>query len=109
MRKLSLLFLILIMTLSFAACGPRGAGPGPYPPSNMANAEIPDDLMTEDQAILIVLNRIEGAQPSDITSFALDNEDSRWQYEGEVVHDGKEYEFEIDAQNGNILGWMIDD
>ena len=109
MRKFFLLFLILILTLSFTACGPAGAGPGTSPPSDVANADIPEDLMSEDQAILIVLSRIEGAKASDITSFALDNEDSRWQYEGEIVHDGKEYEFEVDAQNGNILGWIIDD
>ena len=26
-------------------------------------------------------------------------------YEGEIIYDGVEYEFEIDAQTGNVIEW----
>ena len=66
-------------------------------------------LLTKDEAIAIVIKRVKGAKPSHIRSIELDHEDGRWQYEGELVYKGIEYEFEIDAQNGNILDWEIDD
>ncbi|MGX8714286.1 MAG: PepSY domain-containing protein [Lachnospiraceae bacterium] len=68
-----------------------------------------DGLLTKDEAIAIVIKRVKGAKPSHIRSIELDHEDGRWQYEGELVYKGIEYEFEIDAQNGNILDWEIDD
>lgn len=68
-----------------------------------------DGLITESEAIAIVLKRVKGATADNIVSFEKDYDDGRWQYEGELVYDGIEYEFEIDAQNGNILDWEIDD
>lgn len=68
-----------------------------------------DGLLTMDEAIAIVIKRVKGATATDIKSIELDHEDGRWQYEGELVFKGIEYEFEIDAQNGNILDWEIDD
>ena len=38
-------------------------------------------------------------------SIELDRDDGWYIYEGEIVYDGMEYEFEIDADTGNILKW----
>lgn len=69
----------------------------------------PDGLISEEEAIQIVLSRVKGATKDNLTAFETDYDDGRWQYEGELVYDGLEYEFEIDAQNGNILDWEIED
>ena len=35
----------------------------------------------------------------------LEKDDGRWQYEGELITDSAEYDFEIDAATGAILKW----
>ena len=68
-----------------------------------------EPLISEDEAINIVLGKVPGASRSDIVSFGREYDDGRWIYEGELRYNGLEYEFEIDAQTGNILEWEIDD
>ncbi|MDE8707100.1 PepSY domain-containing protein [[Ruminococcus] torques] len=34
-----------------------------------------------------------------------DNDDGKYKYEGDIIYDGKEDEFEIDASTGTILEW----
>ena len=34
-----------------------------------------------------------------------DYDDGKYKYEGDIIYDGKEYEFEIDASTGTILEW----
>ena len=52
----------------------------------------------------IALARVEGATASNI-SIELDEDDGWYVYEGEIFYNGMEYEFEIDADSGNILKW----
>lgn len=68
-----------------------------------------EPLISEDEVINIVLGKVPGASRSDIVSFGREYDDGRWIYEGELRYNGLEYEFEIDAQTGNILEWEIDD
>ena len=68
-----------------------------------------EPLISEGEAIGIVLARVPGASESDLVSFGKDYDDGRWIYEGEILYNGLEYDFEIDAQTGNILEWEIDD
>lgn len=35
----------------------------------------------------------------------MDNDDGRQIYEGDIIYNGMEYEFEIDAQSGDIIDW----
>lgn len=60
--------------------------------------------LTEDEAKNIVLKKVSGATQDDIR-IKLDNDDGRLQYEGKVIYDGIEYEFDIDAYTGEILTW----
>ena len=65
--------------------------------------------VSEAQAKEIVLSKIQGASESDINKFHKDFDDGRWTYEGEIFYGGHEYDFEVDAQTGEILSWEIDD
>lgn len=69
-------------------------------PANTQNAV----NITEAEAKSIVLARVEGATESNIW-IKLDREDGRMVYEGEIVYNGMEYEFEIDANDGNFYSW----
>lgn len=60
--------------------------------------------VTLEEAQEIALDRVQGATARNI-SIELDEDDGWYVYEGEIVYDGMEYEFEIDADTGNILKW----
>ena len=60
--------------------------------------------LTKDEATAIALKKVPGARHSDV-SIHLDEEDGILIYEGDIHHQGYEYEFEIDATNGAIISW----
>lgn len=62
------------------------------------------DVITEDEAVQIVLDRVDGASASDVR-IKLDYDDGRTYYEGDVYYDKMEYEFEMDAYTGEIIEW----
>ena len=66
------------------------------------------DLISEDEAKQIALSKVEGASAADIGRIDLDYDDRRWVYEGEIYLGEWEYEFEINAENGNIIGFEKD-
>ena len=45
-----------------------------------------------------------GATENDIR-LTLDNDDGKLQYEGKIIYEGMEYDFEIDAYSGAIREW----
>lgn len=52
----------------------------------------------------IALAKVPGATDKDI-QLTLDRDDGKLRYEGKIIYDGTEYEFEIDAYSGAILEW----
>ena len=60
--------------------------------------------VTLEEAQNIALERVPGTSAQNI-SIELDEDDGWYIYEGDIVYDGMEYEFEIDANTGNILKW----
>lgn len=62
------------------------------------------DIISEDEAIAIVLERISGASANDVW-IQLDRDDGKVYYEGDVYYNNKEYEFEIDAATGQVTDW----
>ena len=64
--------------------------------------------ITEAEAKALVLAQIPGASEIHIVKWKLDRDDGRWIYEGEVVYNSWEYEFEVDAVSGRIIEWDID-
>ena len=63
-----------------------------------------ENLISKAEALEIVLKKVEGATEKDV-EIELDKDDGYWKYEGEIHFNQKEYEFELNAQNGKILEW----
>lgn len=61
-------------------------------------------VISKDDAVAIVLERISGAKAEDVR-LELDQDDGRAVYEGELYHNQIEYEFELDASTGEVLEW----
>lgn len=60
--------------------------------------------VSQEQAMQTALERVPGATESDIR-MELDNDDGQYKYEGDIIYNQREYEFEIDANTGVILEW----
>lgn len=83
------------------------------------DSEIEDDFMNQDasgtqptdgqviskeKALEIVLARVEGAGEENVR-MELEKEDKYWKYEGEILYNQREYEFELNGETGEILEW----
>lgn len=64
-----------------------------------------DTQISVDEAKQIALEKVPGAS---MIHIELDEDDGRLVYEGEIYHENKEYEFEIDASTGEIISWEQD-
>ena len=62
------------------------------------------DTKTEDEVKKIALAKVPGATENDIR-LNLDRDDGKLRYEGKIIYDGMEYDFEIDAYSGAIQEW----
>lgn len=60
--------------------------------------------ITQDEAVKLALDRVPGATEQDIW-IELDYDDGYYKYEGDIIYNQKEYEFEIDANTGTFLEW----
>lgn len=69
---------------------------------NSANATI-----SQESAISMALAKVPGATQNDIR-LQLEADDGRWLYEGKIIYNNFEYEFEIDATNGTFIKWEQD-
>ncbi len=58
--------------------------------------------ISQQEAEQIALKKVPGAT---VKKIKLEKDDGRWQYEGELITDSAEYDFEIDAATGAILKW----
>lgn len=59
---------------------------------------------SEEEIRKIALAKVPGATEKDIR-LELDRDDGRLLYEGRIIYEGMEYEFEIDAYSGAVLEW----
>lgn len=73
-------------------------------PSTNSGTAAADVAVSEADARAAALERVPGATDADIR-MELEYDDGYYIYEGDVIYDQKEYEFEIDAQTGNFLKW----
>ena len=61
--------------------------------------------VSETDARALALARVSGATGADIVEFKQDYDDGRLIYEGKIIYNNREYEFEIDAATGAVLDW----
>ncbi len=88
MKKI-LLISMIVLSLLLSACGNS---------SQSTN-------ITAERAKEIALEKVPGAKTEDIRKFKKDRDDGRYVYEGEILYNKTEYDFEIDAQSGEIISW----
>lgn len=67
------------------------------------------EQITPEEAAQIALDKVPGATKDDIYSLVLEVDDGRTVYEGSIYYNHQEYEFEIDATTGDVLGFELDD
>lgn len=60
--------------------------------------------ISQEEASRLALERVPGASEQDL-KIELDYDDGYYKYEGDIIYDQKEYEFEIDADTGTFLEW----
>lgn len=73
-----------------------------YAQTALISSEAP---LTADDARKLVLSIVTGGK---IKEFETEKEDGRTVYEGEVIADGMEIDFSIDAQTGRITEWQTE-
>ncbi len=76
-----------------------------YDSKSHTQSDSASGLITEARAKEIALAQVAGATAADIREFELDRDDGQVQYEGKIIYNGMEYEFEIDAYSGAIRSW----
>ncbi len=64
------------------------------------------EMLSEQQAMKLALDKVPGADVHDICEFETDSDDDHMIYEGKILHQNIEYEFEIDAYSGNFCKWQ---
>lgn len=70
----------------------------------VSSTEAAGAAISEDEARATVVARVSGASASDVRLY-LERDDGRMVYEGELIYNGTEYEFQIDATTGAVLDW----
>lgn len=63
------------------------------------------EMLSEQQAMKLALAKVPGAGVHDIYEFETDYDDGQTIYEGKILYDSTEYEFEIDAYSGEFCNW----
>ena len=61
--------------------------------------------ISEEEAKNVALSQVPGAEESHIVKFRTDYDDGRLEYEGTIIFEEMEYEFEIDGYSGAIREW----
>ena len=71
---------------------------------NQETATQSHPAISEEKAKNLALERVPGATAQNLR-MQLEFDDGIQKYEGDIVYDGKEYDFEIDANTGTFLEW----
>ena len=72
--------------------------------ANNAGTGTSDAAVSLEEATRIALDKVPGATEQDIR-INLDYDDGRQKYEGDIIYEQMEYDFEIDANTGEVIEW----
>lgn len=62
------------------------------------------NVLSREKALEIVLARVKGAGEENVR-MELEKDDGYWKYEGEILYNQREYEFELNGETGEVLEW----
>ena len=108
-KKRILIAIICALTVlagSLSSCGMLGGGAKSEGSRNKSGSS--KEIISDAEAMDLVLSRVPGADAEDFTRFEKELDDGHWIYHGELLYQGIEYKFEIEACDGNILEWTLD-
>lgn len=77
----------------------------PETPAVTGNAQSNGGPISPDQAKSIAVSKVPGASLKNIVKFKRDYDHGFMKYEGKIIFNNMEYEFEIDSTTGNIIEW----
>lgn len=60
--------------------------------------------VAQEEAVKLALDRVPGSTEQDLR-IELEYDDGYYKYEGDIIYNQIEYEFEIDANTGAFLEW----
>ncbi len=103
MKKI-ILMLLIITGAFMVGCASRQNQTAPNDAGNQTEVA----SITEEDAKNIVLEQVPGAAEQDIREFRKDYDDGRLEYEGKIIYEGIEYEFEVDGYSGAVLVWDVE-
>ncbi|OTP19985.1 PepSY domain-containing protein [Enterococcus mundtii] len=66
------------------------------------------NIMPEERIRTIVLSRVPGSRDVDIRHLKKEEDDGLTIFEGTLLYKELEYDFEIDAQTGDVRSWEIE-
>ena len=75
-----------------------------YTAGQQNTASASGETLSEAEIRAIALAKVPGATENDIR-MNLDRDDGKLRYEGKIIYEGMEYDFEIDAYSGAIQEW----
>lgn len=78
------------------------------PPSVTENVQTSGGPVSPEQAKNIAVSKVPGASLKNIVKFKKDYDRGFMKYEGKIIFNNMEYEFEIDSTTGNIIEWDVD-
>ena len=113
MKKI-LLLATLSLCICLTSCHMKGVSPDGSVPQGETTPSTDENIQTNVQSQQIVpaetakktaLDKVPGSQDSDIREWRLEHDDGRQEYEGKIIFEKTEYEFEIDAITGEIISW----
>lgn len=76
-----------------------------YTPPASSTAAPADTAIDETKAKELILEKVPGAADADIREFRADTEDGKQVFEGKIIFNNTEYDFEIDAATGEFIKW----
>lgn len=79
----------------------NNASSGNTAAQNPQNANV---AVSMEEATSTALGKVPGATQNDIR-IELDFDDGKYKYEGDIIYQQQEYDFEIDANTGAVLSW----
>lgn len=73
-----------------------------------SNPDNQPQVMSNDEARAAALRQVPGATENNIVKLKLEYDDGRWQYDVEIYYNFTEYEMELDAYTGALLGMDVE-